>query len=1133
MKFNALVFACAVVATALFVSSSIAAEWPRPVIVPQPDQVAGVKSPVVSLNGNWKFTLTPPSEFWKNSVEPTDWNDVVVPAEPWMQGLRIERDKEYPYKKQITIPKEFAGQRILLRFDGVYSVGRVWINGEFAGQHYGGFQSWNLDITDKVQPGKPAWITVGITDLTHDLSFASGYASRYLGVNDVPHYIGGILRDVMLVAVPQAHISRVHYVTDLDDDYKDATLRIVAEVANSGDANQKLALRYTLNGTYDSKKTIWQDSSAETSVLSSKSVSFEQETKIIAPALWDAEHPNLYTLKVELLAGRKVIETLTRKVGFREVLVRGTELLVNGKRIKMRGGCRHSVHPTAGRAYVPELAEMDVKLYKEANFNYIRTSHYPTTPHFLDLCDKYGIYVEEEMAIVWLDHHAARGKLNDLRDDPKALPYFMRAISETLERDKSHPSIIMWSLGNENVKWGKNFEMERDYARKEDPTRPLKTGHNAYGGGWNTAEYLDIDSYHYPSVNSDYSRLKSGKPYLADENVHVMCYYGKNSFADRDPNVRNYWGESMKACWENMYQADTVLGSAIWGTIDEVFLCPERALGYGRWGIFDGWRRRKPEFWHARKSHSPIRIENKPLGNPGTGKALRIPIKNWFDHTDFSELAITWQVEKERGEITMSLPPGGAEGELVVPARNWKDSDTLQLSFSVSSPAMSRVIDEFALPLVKQVQPRTDHSGAITSLNESPEQTVIAGKNFRLVFDKSTGQIVEGIFNGESLIVGGPQLNLTPFNLPPFKLTDFTSRIIPPGGAKAGIAEVVIKGGHGEIGVMFNMQIAGNGAMQLSYTVNNPPEKGSFDEVGVTLLVPFGMDRISWNRNGLWSVFPEDHIGRNSGTAIKLRAGKSLVYREEPKWPWYHDMKDFHQYGKEHSGYGMTHDFRAAKEYFNWVELYRDGAKGRLRVESDGKIHSARVGTYSEPHKLSIDNRDKRVIYKGTWTHAASAGGINNTESYSSEKGASAEIAFTGRSVAWVSCRNHNLGLVDLYLDGVIVAKGLDAYASAKQYNQVLFQKTGLTDGAHILKVVVTGEKNPESDGAYVLVDGVTDVITKTSTRQALYINRDWTYLPGWGCLGRQATLADGFTDTVWIDVKRKKTSEPHKPTES
>ena len=218
---------CLVFLTVLVLGNRIWANeiWPRPSIVPLPEKTADVSKPVIWLNGTWKFTLDPPKDFHLNNVDPAQWRDVQVPGEPWMQGLEIKRDVEYPYKKKISIPADFGNKRIFLRFDGVYTIGRVWVNGHFAGAHYGGFTSWNLEITDFVTAGKDAWLTVSINDLTDDVSFASGYASRFLG-EDFDHFIGGILRDVSLFAVPKDYLTRVHVETDLDDNYRNAILKI-------------------------------------------------------------------------------------------------------------------------------------------------------------------------------------------------------------------------------------------------------------------------------------------------------------------------------------------------------------------------------------------------------------------------------------------------------------------------------------------------------------------------------------------------------------------------------------------------------------------------------------------------------------------------------------------------------------------------------------------------------------------------------------------------------------------------------------------------------------------------------------------------------------------------------------------
>ena len=181
--------------------------WPRPVLVPLPKEVAGVPQPIVDLAGTWKLTTTPPAEFWAKGVDPRGWTDITVPGEITAQGIEFARDNECAYKRAVQIPAEATGKTVLLRFDGVYSYARVWVNGKFVREHHGGFTSWDCDITEHVTPGQTAWITVGVTDRADEISYASNYAK---------HYIGGILRGVKLVILPAVHVSRLHVETDFD-----------------------------------------------------------------------------------------------------------------------------------------------------------------------------------------------------------------------------------------------------------------------------------------------------------------------------------------------------------------------------------------------------------------------------------------------------------------------------------------------------------------------------------------------------------------------------------------------------------------------------------------------------------------------------------------------------------------------------------------------------------------------------------------------------------------------------------------------------------------------------------------------------------------------------------------------------
>ncbi|MCF7730332.1 MAG: hypothetical protein K9N23_01535 [Akkermansiaceae bacterium] len=1094
----------ALLALALLPSLSHAqSPWPRPTVIPLPASVAGVAAAPISLNGTWKFTMTPPSQFWENAANPASWSDIAVPGEPWMQGHSIDFDVEYPYKKSIDIPADFAGKKVFLRFDGVYSHGRVWVNGVFAGEHDCGFTSWQLDITNLVTPGQAAWLTVGITDKRYDPSFASGYAGRYLGVNNVPHRIGGILRDVTLFALPTTHLTRVHATTDFDAAYQNATLKLdVGAAFAPGSPDVEVAFNLS---DPDGAQIPLNPASV---ILSAAAPEASVSIPVNSPLKWDAEHPHLYTMETSLIASGVVIQTLSRKIGFREVLMDGNRMLVNGNEVKLRGGCRHSVHPLAGRADVPGLDEADVLLYKRANINYIRTSHYPTTPRFLELCDQYGIYVEEEMPICWVDHHAAEGILNGLASSSAARPYFMTSISETLERDRSHPSIIMWSMGNENITWGSNFADERDYARQEDPTRPLKTGHNAYNPGWNTDAYLDLDSYHYPGWNSNFN--KAGKPYIFDEYCHVMCYYGPGSIADIDPNIRNFWGESLKKFWDGIFPSQGSLGGAIWGTVDEVFLTPDAAIGYGQWGIFDGWRRPKPEYWLTQKAYSPVRIANAPLGNPGAGNPLHIPVKNWFDHTNFNELTVTWEVGSESGTLTPSLAPHQT-GEIVIPARAWGDSDSVRLRFTVTQPEFTYTVDEFELPLTARTLSFPGPQGPAPAVVQTATTLTVSGSNFEIIFDKSTGTIQSGTYDGELLLTGGPFLNLAPLALAPFVPSAVTATTTSP------FAVVNIAGAHGSIGVTYQIKIDGSGFIEMTYTVANPPaSSGSYSEVGVSFQLANTIDRFEWDRKGLYSVYPADHIGRNQGAASRRRPGLALAYRTEPSWPWAQDMEDFHQYGPTHGGYGLTQDFRGSKESIYQASAVNPLTGHRIQVESDGASHAVRMELATSTAAI-IDDRDAAVTYQGTWFTYADPNDYLGTENYSGAVGASCAYAFSGTSVRWISARNYNLGKADVYLDGTLVASAVDAYAPSKQHQQALFEMTDLSDGPHTLKIVVRGDKNPAAAGSYVLIDGFSAVPSATPENPdlRLNINRQWAYDLSWGNYGRSSQISSGFSDTV------------------
>jgi beta-galactosidase len=347
-------------------------------------QVKGVAEPVISLNGHWKFSMDPPPAFWEQEVDFSRWHDIQVPGECQMQGFAIRHDKPTVYKREFRIPGDFAGQQVLLVFHGVYSYARVWVNGTFIREHFGGFTRWECDITRHAIPGNKNTLTVEIVDRTDDVSYASGYAK---------HQIGGILRDVEMMALPGLHFSEFFLETDLDGHYRDAELKIGYELSTSSDA----AVSVTL---FDAGNRPVACSELEHAPRQGK-ITLQVED----PLKWDAEHPRLYTLVTNLSDGKDMLMSRTDRVGFREVEVAENRLLVNGRPVKLRGANRHDIHPLLGRMTTPELDRQDVLLAREANMNFIRTSHYPPSENFLRYCDEYGIYVEDETAVCFVHNH--------------------------------------------------------------------------------------------------------------------------------------------------------------------------------------------------------------------------------------------------------------------------------------------------------------------------------------------------------------------------------------------------------------------------------------------------------------------------------------------------------------------------------------------------------------------------------------------------------------------------------------------------------------------------------------------------------------------------------------------------------
>jgi hypothetical protein len=897
-----------------------------------PDRVGGVRACGIDLNGTWEFSGAPGREFWTDTSA-AGWMPIQVPGEPMMQGFAIRHDVEYGYRNQVPIPPDFSGKRVILRFNGVYSDARVWVNGRFVRAHHGGFTSWDCDITPDVEPGRTARVVVGFRDRFDEISFGSGYAK---------HPIGGILRSVQLLALPDLHLRQLLTTVRFDSAYRNATLAVTATLDRGGAATLELSL---------------SDPSGVRVPLRNSRVRF-LKTRPRSSALfhldhplhWTAEHPRLYTLHARLLRDGTMAEEATQRVGFREIRVRGNKLYVNGMPVKLRGACRHDIHPTQGRSTTSAQDRQDVILAKAANMNFIRTSHYPPSQEFLDCCDEYGLYVEEETAVCFVGTHRpepyqSRGAS---QNDSSFTDRYLSQLSEMIGRDRHHPSVIIWSIGNEN-QYGRNFQAEYAFVKSIDRSRPVMFSYPGYVPK-DTACY-DIASIHYVGHDGHANQLgieikdfgSPAMPVLHDEWAHVACY--NTPTLRSDPNVRNFWGESVKRVWDGCFASDGGAGGAIWGFIDEVFMLPDSVVGYGPWGIVDVWRRKKPEFWLTRKAYSPVRVEQTRFVSYRPGDDLVVPLENRFDHTNLNELRIRLTAgELSRTVAAPDIPPH-ARGFLTLPA-GVLTGNRIGLEFMQEGETP---VDHEMLTLGAVAEPSA-RRGRPLRISEGERRIVAESDSFSFAFDKTTGLLEDASVGGRRVIVGGPFLHLTSGG---GKLNWAVDSLLDLPGNKWERTELAIRksqddlsvsvrGHAGDIEVDFTIMVTGNGEIRTSFDLAGVPER--WREVGIRYVYDRELTTLSWERNALWSVYPADHIGRPVGVANKTApASQRDEYRVRPTHPWSWDTRDYFLDGKTSGRLPVPVDFRSTKEHIVRYALTDPQGHRGACVNSDGTLAARAV----------------------------------------------------------------------------------------------------------------------------------------------------------------------------------------------
>ncbi|MDD4890080.1 MAG: glycoside hydrolase family 2 TIM barrel-domain containing protein, partial [Phycisphaerae bacterium] len=625
------------------------------------------------LSGVWKFHYAPtPAEqidgFAEAAFDVSGWDELPVPSNWQMHGYgrphytnsqfpipvdppRVPSDNPVgEYRREFTLPADWAGRRVLLHFDGVDSAFYVWVNGQSAGFSKGSRLAAEFDITDKLAAGVNT-IAVRV------YQWSDG---TYLEDQDM-WWLSGIFRDVYLLAMPTACLWDVGVQTRFDATGRDATLVAKVTLANvSGKAarDHRVDLRLL-----DAGRQVVARRSVKMSAPAKGEAWDVVEMRIAAPAKWNAEKPNLYTLLVtHKMPDGEVAEVVPVTVGFREVKVDGHVLRVNGQAIKLKGVNRHEFHPDLGRAVPLATMVEDLLLMKRHNINAIRTSHYPDDPRFYDLCDRRGFYLIDECD---LETHG----LNyvEWRGNPPNEPAWRDACVDRMvrmvQRDRNHPSVIIWSLGNE-AHFGENHVAMAAKARELDPTRPIH-----YEGDYGI-QTVDIFSNMYSRIEKveligqgreadvrAIDKSMTGEGYM--NMPYVLCEYA-HAMGNGPGNLKEYW--------DLIYKYPRLCGAFVWEGVDHG-IRKRTADGreYFAYGgdfgdvpndgnfVCDGLvfpdRRPSPGLIEYKKVIEPVQVDAEDLA------AGRVRLTNRYDFCGLDHLLMTWTITADGAAVASGSSP--------------------------------------------------------------------------------------------------------------------------------------------------------------------------------------------------------------------------------------------------------------------------------------------------------------------------------------------------------------------------------------------------------------------------------------------------------------------------------------------
>ncbi|AWX43714.1 Beta-galactosidase [Flagellimonas maritima] len=742
-----------------------------------------------SLNGNWKFSWAPipeeaPNNFFKEDYTDADWNEIPVPSnwELHGYGTAIYTNVRYPfvpvnpplvpdddnptgsYRTTFEVPEDWKNMQITLQFGGVSSAFHVWVNGNHIGYGQDSMLPSEYDITPYLKEGE-------------NLLAVQVYRwSDGVYLEDQDHWrLSGIQRDVFITASPKVQLYDFFVKTDLDETYRDATLQIRPKI--------KIHNNQDIEG-WQLEAQLFDDEAnpvlSQNLTKSLKEITREYynqrgkpkfglfEVEIPNPKKWSSERPNLYTL-VFYLKDREgsIKEYRSTKIGFREVELKDGELFVNGVSVLLYGVNRHDHDTVNGKVIDEDLMLKDILTMKRFNINAVRTSHYPNDPRWYELCDEYGIYVMDEAN---LETHQLGGFLSNQSEWGSA---FLERATRMVERDKNHPSIIFWSLGNESGS-GPNHQAMAGWIKNYDNTRFVhyegaQTLNHAGKEFLKDPDYVDMMSRMYMPIDPmvEMANLQE------DHRAVIWCEYA-HSMGNSTGNLFKFW-DAIRA-------NKRMIGGYIWDWVDQGLLqktkdgTPYYAYGgdmgdtkindknFCLNGIVNPDRTPQPALWECKKIFQPIEVTDINIGEG------IIQIHNHHNFTNLNAFELIWEVQEDgvtiqSGKVDdLNIKPKNTR-EIKLPISKPEPKANVEYFLKVSftlkgaAPWASKghevAWEQFKLPYEIELQNRAIEKTTTLHVNETDTNITLSTDAFSVSLNQNTGELVSYTYKGSVLIIGG------------------------------------------------------------------------------------------------------------------------------------------------------------------------------------------------------------------------------------------------------------------------------------------------------------------------------------------------------------------------------------------